>query len=114
MEREQFEILVVEALKRLPAKFRARLQNIAVIIEDLPPRSHAQATRARLLGTFEGVPLTEKSVFTAAPPTRIVLYQRNIEAVSQSEEQIRREVKQTVLHEVGHYFGLSEEELKDV
>ena len=114
MERERFAVLVEEALERLPAKFRARLENIAVIVEDFPPHSRHRETRYRLLGIFEGVPLTEKNVFAAAPPGRIVLYQKNIEAVSESEERIREQIKLTVLHEVGHYFGLSEEELKEV
>ena len=114
MERERFAVLVEEALERLPAKFRARLENIAVIVEDFPPPSRHRETRSRLLGIFEGVPLTEKTVFATAPPGRIVLYQKNIEAVSESEERIREEMKLTVLHEVGHYFGLSEEELKEV
>ena len=114
MERERFAVLVKETLEQLPAKFRTRLENIALIIEDLPPHSRQRGTRSYLLGIFEGIPLPEKTVFTAAPPGRIVLYQKNIEAVAGSDEQVREQIKLTVLHEVGHYFGLSEEELKEV
>jgi predicted Zn-dependent protease with MMP-like domain len=61
------------------------------------------------------VPTTQKSVFDlAVGPERIVLYQRNIEAICSSEAEIRHEVRQTVLHELGHYFGMSEDQLKDV
>jgi predicted Zn-dependent protease with MMP-like domain len=68
-----------------------------------------------VLGVFEGVPSTQKSVFDLPrSPNRIVLYQKNIEAICSSEAEIRREVRQTVLHELGHYFGMSEAQLKDV
>ena len=71
--------------------------------------------RRLVLGVFEGVPSTRKSVFDlTCGPNRIVLYQKNIEAVCSNEAEIRHEVRQTVLHEMGHYFGMSEAELKDV
>jgi len=67
------------------------------------------------MGEFIGTPATEKSVWdTAAGPDRIVLYQKNIEAVCQTEEEIREEVRLTMLHELGHYFGMTEDQLEDV
>ena len=111
MERSRFEALVAEALDGLPRKFRERLTNVAVIVEDVPP---VEPEGGILLGLFHGIPRTEKSVFVASPPDRIFLYQRNIEAVCRTEDDIRRQVRATVLHEVGHYFGLSEEELRSV
>ena len=112
MERGKFEALVAEALDGLPRKFRERLTNVAVIVEDSPPAEPESG--GILLGLFHGIPRTEKSVFWASPPDRIYLYQRNIEAVCRSESEIRRQVRATLLHEVGHYFGLSEEELRGV
>lgn len=127
MNRERFEQLVEEALAGLPEQFRAKLRNIAVIIQSRPPRwrkprknpkttgSPANVPGAGLLlGIFEGVPLTQKSVFAPAPPDRIVLYQANIEAICRSHAEIKEQVRLTVLHEIGHYFGLDEEQLKDV
>jgi predicted Zn-dependent protease with MMP-like domain len=71
--------------------------------------------RCLVLGVFEGVPSTQKSVFDlSCGPNCIVLYQKNIEAVCSSEGEIRHEVRQTVLHELGHYFGMNEAQLKDV
>ncbi len=118
MERERFEQLVEEALAELPQQFRAKLRNIAVIVESRPQRSlrrrKSPKTRGLLLGVFQGVPLTQKTVFSPTPPDRIVLYQENIEAICRSDEEIKEQVRLTVLHEIGHYFGLDEEQLKDV
>ena len=112
MYQERFEKLVEQALKRLPRVFREKLTNIAIIIEDLPPREPGPGTL--LLGLFHGVPRTEKSTFAPTTPDRIFLYQKNIEAISRSDEEIRQQVRDTLLHEVGHYFGMTEEELRDV
>jgi predicted Zn-dependent protease with MMP-like domain len=110
MERRKFEALVAQALRGLPKAFREKLSNVAIIVEDLPPE---QAERGGLLlGLFHGIPRTEKSVFFSSPPDRIFLYQRNIEAVCSNEEEVRRQIRATLLHEVGHYFGLSEDELR--
>jgi len=110
MERSKFEALVEQAVKRLPRAFREKLTNVAIIVEDLPP-AEAQ-TEGLLLGLFHGIPRTEKSVFFSSPPDRIFLYQRNIEAICASEAEVRRQIRATLLHEVGHYFGLSEDELR--
>jgi len=110
MERPRFEELVEEALAALPEVFRQKLTNVAVIVEDYPPREADD--NALLLGLFHGVPRTEKSVFFATPPDQIFLYQKNIEAVCSTDEQVRREIRRTLLHELGHYFGLNENELR--
>jgi predicted Zn-dependent protease with MMP-like domain len=68
-----------------------------------------------VLGVFQGVPRTMKSVFDLPMgPDRIVLYQKNIEAVCSTEAEVRREIRLTVIHELGHYFGMDEDQLKDV
>jgi predicted Zn-dependent protease with MMP-like domain len=112
MERRKFEALVAQALHGLPRTFREKLTNVAIIVEDLPPED--AESKGLLLGLFHGIPRTEKSVFPSSPPDRIFLYQRNIEAVSASEADVRRQIRATLLHEVGHYFGLSEDELREV
>jgi predicted Zn-dependent protease with MMP-like domain len=112
MERRKFEALVAQALHGLPRTFREKLTNVAIIVEDSPPKE--AESRGLLLGLFHGIPRTEKSVFSSTPPDRIFLYQRNIEAVCASEAEVRRQIRSTLLHEVGHYFGLSEEELRKV
>jgi predicted Zn-dependent protease with MMP-like domain len=112
MERRKFEALVAQALHGLPRTFREKLTNVAIIVEDLPPEE--AESKGLLLGLFHGIPRTEKSVFSSSPPDRIFLYQRNIEAVCASEADVRRQIRATLLHEVGHYFGLSEDELRGV
>lgn len=116
MTRARFEQLVEEALAELPARYRERLENIVVIVEDYPrgPRRRKQASQDEdlLLGEFVGTPRTEKSVFETAFPDQIFLYQKNIEAVCETEEETREQVRLTVLHELGHYFGLEEDELE--
>jgi len=127
MEREKFVKLVEEALEGLPRRFRKRIHNVAVLVENVPPgqlpRRSSQNGRTLdsddtenlVLGVFEGVPTIKKSVFELpADPDRIVLYQKNIEAVCSSEDEIRKEIRLTVLHELGHYFGMTEAQLEDV
>jgi predicted Zn-dependent protease with MMP-like domain len=87
-------------------------------VEDLPPNQlspHAGQPRKLLLGIFHGVPTTKKSVFDLPRgPDHIVLYQKNIEAVCSTEAEIREQIRRTVIHELGHYFGMDENQLKDV
>lgn len=114
MERERFTQLVEEALDSVPAQFRERIQNVAVLVRDLPP-AEMKPRQGLLLGVYQGRPATQKSIFDISyGPDQIVLFQKNIEAVCRTDEEIRYQVRQTVLHELGHYFGMSEEELKDV
>ncbi len=116
MERARFIKLVEEALEALPRKFRDRVQNVAVVVQDFPPSQPRHAPEEKLLmGVFEGTPATQRSVWDApSGPHRILLYQKNIEAVCETEDEIREEVCLTVLHELGHYFGMTEDQLEDV
>ena len=118
MKREEFVSVAEEALDSLPEEFRSRIQNVAILVEDFPPnQSPPQPGKPRrlLLGIFHGVPATKKSVFDiSVGPAHIVLYQKNIEAVCSSEAEVREQIRLTVIHELGHYFGMDEEQLKDV
>jgi predicted Zn-dependent protease with MMP-like domain len=111
---------VSEAVELLPRRFRDALQNITVDVEDLPSRDTLRKTRTRrgdlLLGLYVGVPLTERSHEYGAYgdlPDRIVLYKRSIEDVADTHEEVREEVALTLLHEVGHYFGMTEDQLTE-
>jgi predicted Zn-dependent protease with MMP-like domain len=118
MKREHFAKIVEEVLDSLPQEFRSRIRNVAVLVEDLPPnQASAQSSQQRqlLLGLFHGVPTTKKSIFDLPTgPDYVVLYQKNIEAVCSSEAEVCEQIRLTVIHELGHYFGLDENQLKDV
>ena len=118
MKREHFMKVVEDSLDSLPEEFRSRIKNVAILVEDFPPRQSPPKPgqqRKLLLGLFHGVPTTKKSIFDLPTgPDHIVLYQKNIEAVCSSEAEIRKQVRLTVIHELGHYFGMDEEQLKDV
>jgi len=124
VQRDRFLQLVKNELDRLPRQFRSRIHNVAVLVEDLPPeqtasrrgnRPRSLPPRELLLGVYRGIPATRRSVFDLpAGPDTIVLYQRNIEAVCSSEDQIREQIRRTVIHELGHYFGMDEDQLRDV
>jgi predicted Zn-dependent protease with MMP-like domain len=90
-----------------------RIRNFAVLVEDLPP-GQTLSPQKLLLGRFHGVPMTRKSVFDLpAGPDYAVLYQKNIEAVCSTEAEVREQIRCTVIHEFGHYFGMDGEQLKD-
>ena len=118
MTREEFVNVAQETLDSLPEEFRSRIQNVAILVEDYPPkqsRSQPGQRRQLLLGIFLRVPATKRSVFNLTTgPDHIVLYQKNIESVCQSEAEVRHQIRQTLIHELGHYFGMTEEQLKDV
>lgn len=119
LSRDDFQKAVADALDSLPEEFRRRVNNVAVLVEDLPPHpipAEPGQPRRILLGLFHGVPMTMKSVFQGpiGSPDYVVLYQKNIESVCSTEAEVRQQIRQTVIHEMGHYFGMSEEQLRDV
>ena len=118
MKREHFVKVVEDALDSLPQEFRSRIRNVAVLVEDMPPNQPSSQSGQQgrlLLGLFHGVPTTKKSIFDLPTgPDYIVLYQKNIEAVCSSEARVREQIRLTVIHELGHYFGMDETQLKDV
>ena len=118
MTREDFSKVVAGVMDSLPKEFRRRIRNVAVLVEDFPPDQKPTKSgkpRPLVLGLFHGVPMTHKSVFQLpAGPDYVVLYQKNIEAICHSEAEVREQIRRTVIHEFGHYFGMTEEQLKDV
>jgi predicted Zn-dependent protease with MMP-like domain len=105
IEPDRFEEMVSTALDGLPPEFGKLMRNIAVVVEPGPgPRG--------LLGLYQGVPLTARtSQYAGVLPDRITIYQRAICAICDTEEQVANQVRRTVVHEVGHYFGIDDERL---
>jgi predicted Zn-dependent protease with MMP-like domain len=118
MDRSDFEILVQNSLRKLPKKFKKKLANISVEVEDLPSRELLNDMGIRfgtLFGLYQGVPLTERGWnYGNVLPDRIVIYQHPIESVAASPEEIEKIVQDTVIHEIGHYFGFTDEELHEI
>ncbi len=118
MDRARFEQLVAEAIESLPDDFRERLDNVAVVVEDLP--SPAEARRAgrrggRLLGLYQGQPLTKRdSRYGMTFPDKITIYQLNVESLCRNDDQVREEVRTTVLHEIAHHFGIDDSRLHEL
>ena len=109
--RERFEVLVVEALDGLPEWIRERLDNVDVLVEDEPPLGNPG-----LLGLYEGVPLTRRGLgYTGVLPDRITLFRANLERLSRGDDDVlRRAVRHTVVHEFAHFFGISDQRLREL
>jgi predicted Zn-dependent protease with MMP-like domain len=116
MDEQKFRELVAEALDSLPEEFAEKLNNVSVVVEDFPTPFQLQKSKlppySLLLGLYEGVPQTKRGVYYSAIPDKITIFKNAIERIAQSEEQIRAQVRSTVIHEIGHHFGLSEAELR--
>lgn len=119
MTRTQFRQLVDEALASIPEKFRDAMQNIAIVIEDEPTAEELADVGVEppdtLLGLYQGTPLTERHWAQGnILPDKITLFQGPIEDASDDEDDVVVAIGETLIHEIGHYFGLSEEEIEEI
>lgn len=116
VSRREFEALVNEALEELPERFRALLENIAIVVEEEPTDDDYDETdipdEDELLGIFRGTPLTVRS-YDAPPslPDQVAIFRGPILRICDSREEVIEEVRDTVIHELGHYFGLEDDEM---
>jgi predicted Zn-dependent protease with MMP-like domain len=119
MTREQFQRLVMVAVTLIPKRFRREMKNLALVVEDEPaPELLAEMEIEppdSLYGLYQGTPLPERSwSFGNNLPDRISIYQRPTEEACETEDDIRDCIAETVIHEFGHYFGMSEEEIEEI
>lgn len=117
VSRTEFDQLVEKATEALPEEFKKYFTNITIMVEDYPSKDDRSSTGSRglLLGLFRGVPYTKKGGFFDIPyplPDKIILFQKNIESLCSSEKELIEQITKTLIHEVGHYFGFSEKELR--
>jgi len=116
MELERFSALVDEAIASIPEDFRSKLDNITVIVEPIAQPSLARDMGHNpwgLLGVYQGVPYKQRGPWYGnVLPDRILIFQKPIELQARTAAEIRKLVRQVVIHEVGHYFGLSDDELR--
>jgi predicted Zn-dependent protease with MMP-like domain len=108
VEPERFEEMVAAALDGLPPQLGEMMRNVAVTVEHGPgPRG--------LLGLYQGIPLTSRTTqYSAVLPDRIIIYRRAICAICDTAEQVAEQVRRTVIHEVGHHFGIGDERLREL
>jgi len=118
MRRSDFERLVLQALEEIPDQFRDALQNIDIQVRWRPTITELRSAgvrRGSLFGLYLGVPLTKRGHgYSMALPDTIVVYQQTHERHCRSDAEIVEQVRQTVLHEVGHYLGIDEDRLQEL
>lgn len=119
VRRKVFDRLVEEALASIPEALRARMDNVAIVIAEWPTREQLEGAgiepEDQLFGLYEGTPLIERGIL-ADPllPDRITIFRGPLEEACDSAEEIREEIRRTVIHEVAHHFGIDEDALADL
>jgi predicted Zn-dependent protease with MMP-like domain len=109
LDRAGFEALVDQALDEIPAEIASQVHNVVVLVEDEPP-----ADEPDLLGLYEGVSLTERTADHTGLPDRITVFRRPLLAMCETPEELVREVRITVVHEIAHHFGIDDDKLHDL
>ncbi|MFC1649657.1 metallopeptidase family protein [Patescibacteria group bacterium] len=118
MTSEEFDAVVDESLESIPGKFRDRMKNLSVIVQNWPTDAQLKSVGMRpgqglLFGLYSGVPRTKGGHYAVKLPDQIILFRLPLMMVSKTESDLKRNIRSTVLHEVGHHFGMSESEIRD-
>jgi len=115
MDREEFEELVIEILEEVPEEFKDRLENIDIIIDEHTiqhtEESGNNTSNRIILALYQGVPITKRGGSKPVFPDKITIFKKAIESVYRNRNDLEKNLKRVVLHELGHYFGLDEEKL---
>jgi predicted Zn-dependent protease with MMP-like domain len=119
MTRERFEKLVEDALNQIPKRFRREMRNVAIVVEDEPQQDLLEEMEITppdtLLGLYQGIPLTERRWDGGNQlPDRILIFQGPHERAAEDDEDLAEAIAETLIHEIGHYFGMSEEEIEEI
>src|SRR5207249_11658409 len=119
VQRKQFEHLVAEALASIPRRFRDAMHNLAIVVEDEPSPDLLAEMEIEapdtLLGLYQGIPLTERSWgYGNTLPDRVLIFQGPHERASADDEDLVDCIAETLIHEIGHYFGMSEEQIEEI
>lgn len=119
MDDEEFESLVDGAIDSIPSEFREKLENVSIFVEDFPniyqrEKLQGKGYRGLLLGLYEGVPHTKRGRYGVGGtlPDKITIFRRPILAIARSSEHLKDLVRKTVIHEIAHHFGMSEEAIR--
>ncbi len=119
MEKAEFEILAEKAFEELPQEFKSRIENVHVVVEDLPGESDLAGLKLKnkysLLGLYSGIPLGRRGpgygVYPVVPD-RIILFKENIESICKDNNEIAAKIREVLIHEVAHYFGMTDQEIR--
>ena len=119
MERKRFEELLLKAVNGLPQEFQEKLDNVDIVVEDLPGSRQARKLRLRqgsdLLGLYEGVPQTNRGQsYNLVLPDKITLFQKSIELICSSDSEVEVEIANVLKHEIAHHFGINDETLRKI
>lgn len=119
LERREFRRLVREAVASLPPQLLARVHNVDVVVERRPTafdrKQAGLGSGSLLLGLYHGIPLTVRGeYYNLVAPDKISIYQEHIEAVCSDDDEVREQIRKTVLHELGHYFGIDDDRLHEL
>ena len=119
VERETFEELVRQAVATLPEEITERMSNVDVEVQEQPTerqlRSLGVPSGRTLLGLYQGIPLTRRtSGYNLVSPDRIIIFQRPLELTSRGDDDLVKRVRDTVVHEIAHHFGISDERLQEM
>ncbi len=119
MSRRKFETLVERALQTISAEIRTRMDNVGLVVEDWPDEAQYATVGLEpgetLFGLYEGVPLIERGV-VADPllPDKITIFQGPLEEACETDDEMAEEIRKTVVHEIGHHFGIDDARLADL
>ena len=116
---EEFEELITEAISSLPEKFKEKMENIVVVVESLPSQELLKEMKIKspygLLGLYRGVPYPRRGIwYRNVMPDKIIIFKKPIEVRCRNKEDIKESVRRVVIHEIGHYFGLGEADLRKI
>jgi len=119
VNRKKFQELVETAYQKIPGKYRDKIENVVISVEDYPTQEDLEKLEIRgkglLLGLYRGTPLPQRSVWQGARlPDNIVLFQKDIEKVCRSNKEIEDKVNEVLQHEIAHYFGLNDDEIYEL
>jgi predicted Zn-dependent protease with MMP-like domain len=114
--RERFEELVAEAIDSIPDELAEYMENVAVVVEDWPTAAQQAPHVGMLLGLYEGVSLTRRGpmTYSAVMPDRITIFQGPHCQITRTEGSLRRRIATTVIHEIGHHFGIADDRLREL
>lgn len=119
MGKKQFDVLVKEALRAIPKRFQRRLSNVAIVVEEAPTadqlRAHDVPAGETLFGFYEGVPQIDRGdSYTFVLPDKITIFRKPLLESCVDEEELMREIRATVVHEIAHHFGISDDRLEEI